>query len=80
VAAAAISLFGFEPGAALATVVGVLIELPLMRLVVRWLNGTRDWYERGRRSWARQVVAHCYGGRAARHGCVQFPLALPSRP
>ena len=45
--AAAIVLFGFESGAALATVVGVLIEVPLMLLVVRWVNGTRDWYERG---------------------------------
>ncbi len=46
--AAAISLFGFESGAALATVVGVLIEVPVMLLVVRVVNGTRDWYETGR--------------------------------
>jgi ACR3 family arsenite transporter len=45
--AAAISLFGFESGAALATVVGVLIEVPLMLLVVRWVNASRGWYERG---------------------------------
>jgi arsenite transporter len=45
--AAAISLFGFESGAALATVVGVLIEVPVMLLVVRVVNGSRDWYERG---------------------------------
>jgi len=45
--AAAISLFGFESGAALATVVGVLIEVPAMLLVVRGLNASRDWYERG---------------------------------
>jgi ACR3 family arsenite transporter len=45
--AAAISLFGFESGAALATVVGVLIEVPVMLLVVRVVNGTRGWYERG---------------------------------
>lgn len=44
--AAAISLFGFESGAALATVVGVLIEVPVMLLVVRVVNGTRGWYER----------------------------------
>ena len=44
--AAAISLFGFESGAALATVVGVLIEVPVMLLVVRVVNATRDWYER----------------------------------
>jgi arsenite transporter len=46
--AAAISLFGFESGAALATVVGVLIEVPVMLLVVRVVNGTRGWYEAGR--------------------------------
>jgi ACR3 family arsenite transporter len=45
--AAAISLFGFESGAALATVVGVLIEVPVMLLVVRVVNGTRGWYEAG---------------------------------
>ncbi|WP_234085972.1 ACR3 family arsenite efflux transporter [Azonexus sp. R2A61] len=47
--AAAISLFGFESGAALATVVGVLIEVPAMLLVVRVVNGTRGWYEAGLR-------------------------------
>jgi ACR3 family arsenite transporter len=45
--AAAISLFGFESGAALATVVGVLIEVPVMLLVVRIVNSTKSWYERG---------------------------------
>jgi ACR3 family arsenite transporter len=44
--AAAISLFGFGSGAALATVVGVLIEVPVMLLVVRVVNATRPWYER----------------------------------
>jgi ACR3 family arsenite transporter len=44
--AAAISLFGFESGAALATVVGVLIEVPLMLLVVRVVNESKFWYER----------------------------------
>jgi ACR3 family arsenite transporter len=44
--AAAISLFGFESGAALATVVGVLIEVPVMLLVVRVVNASKDWYER----------------------------------
>lgn len=43
--AAAISLFGFESGAALATVVGVLIEVPVMLLVVRIINASRSWYE-----------------------------------
>ena len=45
--AAAISLFGFESGAALATVVGVLIEVPVMLLVVRAVNASKGWYERG---------------------------------
>jgi len=45
--AAAISLFGFESGAALATVVGVLIEVPVMLLVVRVVNGSKRWYEAG---------------------------------
>jgi arsenite transporter len=48
--AAAISLFGFESGAALATVVGVLIEVPVMLSVVKIVNGTRAWYEAGARS------------------------------
>ena len=43
--AAAISLFGFQSGAALATVVGVLIEVPVMLWVVRVVNQTRDWYD-----------------------------------
>lgn len=43
--AAAISLFGFESGAALATVVGVLIEVPVMLLVVHMVNRSKDWYE-----------------------------------
>jgi ACR3 family arsenite transporter len=45
--AAAISLFGFESGAALATVVGVLIEVPVMLLVVRVVNRSKAWYEAG---------------------------------
>jgi len=45
--AAAISLFGFESGAALATVVGVLIEVPVMLVVVRIVNGSKGWYEAG---------------------------------
>jgi ACR3 family arsenite transporter len=44
--AAAISLFGFESGAALATVVGVLIEVPVMLLVVKVVNSSKGWYER----------------------------------
>ena len=44
--AAAISLFGFSSGAALATVVGVLIEVPVMLSVVRIVNASKRWYER----------------------------------
>ena len=43
--AAAISLFGFDSGAALATVVGVLVEVPVMLSVVRIVNATQPWYE-----------------------------------
>jgi len=46
--AAAISLFGFNSGAALATVVGVLIEVPVMLSVVWIVNRSKGWYERGR--------------------------------
>ena len=45
--AAAISLFGFSSGAALATVVGVLIEVPVMLSVVKIVNASHDWYESG---------------------------------
>ena len=47
--ATAIALFGFQSGAALATVVGVLVEVPVMLSVVRIVKATRPWYERGRR-------------------------------
>lgn len=53
--AAAISLFGFHSGAALATVVGVLIEVPVMLSVVWIVNRTKGWYERGQD--ARKVQA-----------------------
>ena len=43
--ATAIALFGFESGAALATVVGVLIEVPVMLVAVRVVNQSRGWYE-----------------------------------
>jgi ACR3 family arsenite transporter len=48
--AAAISLFGFNSGAALATVVGVLIEVPVMLTVVAIVNRSQAWYERGMKS------------------------------
>ena len=45
--AAAISLFGLNSGAALATVVGVLIEVPVMLSLVSIVNGSKSWYEKG---------------------------------
>jgi ACR3 family arsenite transporter len=45
--AAAISLFGLNSGAALATVVGVLIEVPVMLSLVKLVNSSKNWYERG---------------------------------
>jgi ACR3 family arsenite transporter len=45
--ATAISLFGFQSGAALATVVGVLVEVPVMLLVVKIANNSKRWYEAG---------------------------------
>jgi arsenite transporter len=55
--AAAISLFGFASGAALATVVGVLIEVPVMLSVVAIVNRTKGWYEGGRA--VQKVAASC---------------------
>ena len=45
--AAAISLFGIRSGAALATVVGVLVEVPVMLSVVWIVNRSKGWYEAG---------------------------------
>ena len=56
--AAAISLFGFNSGAALATVVGVLIEVPVMLSVVAIVNRSRAWYERGLKSGAAVTPGH----------------------
>ncbi len=52
--ATAIALFGFQSGAALATVVGVLVEVPVMLSVVRIVRASRGWYEAG----ARRHPAH----------------------
>jgi ACR3 family arsenite transporter len=57
--AAAISLFGFDSGAALATVVGVLIEVPVMLSVVKIVNSSKGWYESG--AGVRQRVARAKG-------------------
>lgn len=43
--AVAISLFGLQSGAALATVVGVLVEVPLMLTLVKIANNTRHWFK-----------------------------------
>jgi ACR3 family arsenite transporter len=51
--AAAISIFGFSSGAALATVVGVLIEVPVMLSVVKIANASKRWYESGQAVRAR---------------------------
>ncbi|MDK2821733.1 MAG: arsenite transporter [Clostridia bacterium] len=48
--AVAISLFGLDSGAALATVVGVLVEVPVMLTLVRIANKTRDWFPQGNTS------------------------------
>jgi ACR3 family arsenite transporter len=56
--AAAISLFGFNSGAALATVVGVLIEVPVMLSVVAIVNRSRGWYESGTKSSAAASAPH----------------------
>jgi ACR3 family arsenite transporter len=45
--ATAIALFGFQSGAALSTVVGVLVEVPVMLSVVHIVRCSRGWYERG---------------------------------
>ena len=54
--ATAIALFGFQSGAALATVVGVLVEVPVMLTVVHLTRRSRRWYETG---------AALYSGRAS---------------
>jgi len=56
--AAAISLFGFHSGAALATVVGVLIEVPVMLSVVWIVNRSKGWYERGSKTVAVAEANH----------------------
>src|SRR5208282_4352664 len=59
--AAAISLFGFNSGAALATVVGVLIEVPVMLTVVWIVNRSKGWYESGVKSGARPLASPAQG-------------------
>ena len=57
--AAAITLFGFDSGAALATVVGVLVEVPVMLSVVAIVNRTRGWYQ-ARRRMIEALNADCF--------------------
>ena len=59
--ATAIALFGFQSGAALATVVGVLVEVPVMLSVVRLVRASRRWYEAGARDAARPARARATG-------------------
>ena len=56
--ATAISLFGFNSGAALATVVGVLIEVPVMLSVVWIVNRSKGWYERGTVTRSSSILEH----------------------
>ena len=60
--AAAISLFGFQSGAALATVVGVLIEVPVMLSVVWIVNRSQGWYEAGGAQARRRSAAATSSG------------------
>lgn len=53
--ATAIVLFGFQSGAALATVVGVLIEVPVMLSVVKIVNQSKQWYESGEQVKANKI-------------------------
>ncbi|MEJ2591874.1 MAG: ACR3 family arsenite efflux transporter [Candidatus Thiodiazotropha sp.] len=53
--AAAIALFGFDSGAALATVVGVLVEVPVMLSVVKIVNASKGWYEQAASSSVRPL-------------------------
>lgn len=55
--AAAISLFGLNSGAALATVVGVLVEVPVMLSVVKIVKASRGWYEAGAQGVTKSKVA-----------------------
>ncbi|MGV8942106.1 MAG: ACR3 family arsenite efflux transporter [Lysobacter sp.] len=67
--AAAVSLFGVHSGAALATVVGVLIEVPVMLSVVRIVNSSKGWYERGSASVSGSSTQ-------ARHGQARLGTAV----
>jgi arsenite transporter len=64
--AAAISLFGFNSGAALATVVGVLIEVPVMLTVVKIVNQSKGWYEAGSAVQRRSQVGAISAARVGR--------------
>jgi len=74
--ATAIALFGFQSGAALATVVGVLVEVPVMLSVARMVRSSRGWYERGAMA-ARPLRSRSSAGSissgAARHACPERP-------
>ncbi|ODT18929.1 MAG: arsenical-resistance protein [Hyphomicrobium sp. SCN 65-11] len=69
--AAAISLFGFNSGAALATVVGVLIEVPVMLSVVAIVNRSKAWYESGAAVRRREQEADLRGPSQATQATVR---------
>jgi len=79
--AAAISLFGFESGAALATVVGVLIEVPAMLAVVRLVSRSKAWYESGMaiRSGARDAATHDVRACGVASAKQNAPAVVPGR-
>ena len=76
--AAAISLFGFNSGAALATVVGVLIEVPVMLSVVKIVNSTRGWYEAGA-TVRQRVASEKAGGTVTPDGAVKVSISAGSK-
>ena len=79
--AAAISLFGFESGAALATVVGVLVEVPVMLTVVAIVNRSQGWYERGiRASGCNQAAIRRCRVRRLPGSSTKLPLPADLRP
>jgi ACR3 family arsenite transporter len=74
--ATAISLFGFTSGAALATVVGVLIEVPVMLSVVKIVTATKGWYERGSAVQRNSRALACAEEVAPQEGEPMFKKAL----
>ena len=76
--ATAIALFGFQSGAALATVVGVLVEVPVMLSVVRLVRASRSWYERGSDGGRGQETNRLAVGKSLTHFTDFAPTARGS--